>query len=974
MRCLILLFLIVICALSTAAQTDKPILLSESDSTRAIALESPSLMAEPFPVNSPLAWSEDGRTRIILFGLNLGLVSEDLSAITADAEDTEHHLFNLGVEYVGQVPGQDWLSAIVLVLNNDLGDAGDVLVRVTSHRIASNRVRVGIGHIGGGPPDDPGSAPTPPPPYVINGKITVNGAGLGGVALTLSGNQNGITRSDINGAYSFTIDRFGAYTITPSLLFYNFSPPSIVFDFLTGHRNDANFTALRIVYSVTGRITDQDSLGIGNVSVTLSGNSTTRTVITDAQGNYIFSGVEAGYHYKIAPLDNNVFIFTSADIPGLTSNIQADFRAKRHLYSLSGQVLEGTRPIGDATILLKYGYSEGTTTTDASGVYLFPYLEAGRNYTITPAKTDYGFNPESQLRTSLESNQTMDFVGTYNGPVHRYITGRIIDERGHGLANVTITVSGPETSIVRTGNDGTYGLTVRSPGNYTIMPSADQNYFSFSPQAQNLSISDSDRSADFLATLRLASNPSYVLEFDGTPKTVDCGFFWPANTPLGHFFWEFWAQPGENASATYLISDGYGGAHALLFGLGFFGGSESKRYELFGDMWDGSDVTYFSSDEGPAVGEWGHFAVGWDGSQVITYFNGVPVGRSPFAGPRISPGPAGGGGRLLIGGSDHSNLVGRIAQVRGYEERNPREGISVTSAFAPEAVFSAEGNYLGYFFRPSQNTADVSDYYHGRAHPGRLRGTLPPYGLLSICPDCPLPKFVIDPTAPDFTNSPVNNSATIVAGTSTPAGALIFDSFSRANSTYTFGQGGLGTTEGGSAGAQKWQLSQTTTGLKPFGILNGRAVVLTNEMALAWVLTGSSTGNLDIQVSRHVGRWGSGLDTGIAFRVHDSQNFFFAYTSGNPDDPANTRKLSVGYYLNGVRTLLASDVSVTASWTVLEVTTNKHGEIALSTDNRTVYSTNSSIMVNAAGAGLYNNGPSLGLLNRWDDFAVYDNP
>ena len=365
MRCLILLFLIVICALSTAAQTDKPILLSESDSTRAIALESPSLMAEPFPVNSPLAWSEDGRTRIILFGLNLGLVSEDLSAITADAEDTEHHLFNLGVEYVGQVPGQDWLSAIVLVLNNDLGDAGDVLVRVTSHRIASNRVRVGIGHIGGGPPDDPGSAPTPPPPYVINGKITVNGAGLGGVALTLSGNQNGITRSDINGAYSFTIDRFGAYTITPSLLFYNFSPPSIVFDFLTGHRNDANFTALRIVYSVTGRITDQDSLGIGNVSVTLSGNSTTRTVITDAQGNYIFSGVEAGYHYKIAPLDNNVFIFTSEDIPSLTSNIQADFRAKRHLYSLSGQVLEGTRPIGDATLFLK-GYSEALRSTTQS--------------------------------------------------------------------------------------------------------------------------------------------------------------------------------------------------------------------------------------------------------------------------------------------------------------------------------------------------------------------------------------------------------------------------------------------------------------------------------------------------------------------------------------------------------------------------------------------------------------------------------
>jgi len=31
---------------------------------------------------------------------------------------------------------------------------------------------------------------------------------------------------------------------------------------------------------------------------------------------------------------------------------------------------------------------------------------------------------------------------------------------------------------------------------------------------------------------------------------------------------EFWAVPGSsNAAATYMLSDGYGGAHALLFGV-----------------------------------------------------------------------------------------------------------------------------------------------------------------------------------------------------------------------------------------------------------------------------------------------------------------------------------------------------------------------------------------------------------------------
>jgi uncharacterized protein GlcG (DUF336 family) len=49
-----------------------------------------------------------------------------------------------------------------------LKDAGDVLIGINYHGSQSNRVRVGIGHIGGGPPDDAGAIPTPgtitPPP------------------------------------------------------------------------------------------------------------------------------------------------------------------------------------------------------------------------------------------------------------------------------------------------------------------------------------------------------------------------------------------------------------------------------------------------------------------------------------------------------------------------------------------------------------------------------------------------------------------------------------------------------------------------------------------------------------------------------------------------------------------------------------------------------------------------------------------
>ena len=87
-----------------------------------------------------------------------------------------------------------------------------------------------------------------------------------------------------------------------------------------------------------------------------------------------------------------------------------------------------------------------------------------------------------------------------------------------------------------------------------------------------------------------------------------------------------------------------------------------------------------------------------------------------------------------------------------------------------------------------------------------------------------------------------------------PNGAVVFDSFSRANSTHIFdGLGGLGSTEGGRAGPQAWQTNQPASQPKPFGILNGRAVLLANDDALTWVSTGSDTGSRDIRVDRIAG-------------------------------------------------------------------------------------------------------------------------
>src|SRR5947209_13019738 len=98
------------------------------------------------------------------------------------------------------------MKQVTLRLNDDFIDPGDVLIGITYRGVASNRVRIGIGHVGGGLPDDNGSAPTPAPPYNISGQIKQDGIGLAGVLVSLSGAQTGVFTTDNAGSYLFTVN------------------------------------------------------------------------------------------------------------------------------------------------------------------------------------------------------------------------------------------------------------------------------------------------------------------------------------------------------------------------------------------------------------------------------------------------------------------------------------------------------------------------------------------------------------------------------------------------------------------------------------------------------------------------------------------------------------------------------------------------------------------------------------------------
>jgi Carboxypeptidase regulatory-like domain/Pectate lyase superfamily protein len=131
-----------------------PILLTTSDPARALAFDAVLRTTEPFDLNYDYSWSQDRRTRIVLYAGNFPLLADaSLENFAVEIEDASHRVYPLTVEYVGAVQETETVRRIVVRLSDDLTDVGDVLVRVAYLGAFSEPLRIGIGHLGGAPPN-----------------------------------------------------------------------------------------------------------------------------------------------------------------------------------------------------------------------------------------------------------------------------------------------------------------------------------------------------------------------------------------------------------------------------------------------------------------------------------------------------------------------------------------------------------------------------------------------------------------------------------------------------------------------------------------------------------------------------------------------------------------------------------------------------------------------------------------------------
>lgn len=128
------------------ASSRTPLLLTrEDDATRAVALDSVTMVREPFSVVTLNNFGADQRTRLVLFAVNSELMTgETDSAVTVQAEDSSHRIYSLPVEYVGTVPNFDWITQLVVKLPDEIANARDVWITISLRGVASNSGLVNI--------------------------------------------------------------------------------------------------------------------------------------------------------------------------------------------------------------------------------------------------------------------------------------------------------------------------------------------------------------------------------------------------------------------------------------------------------------------------------------------------------------------------------------------------------------------------------------------------------------------------------------------------------------------------------------------------------------------------------------------------------------------------------------------------------------------------------------------------------------
>lgn len=327
-------------------------------------------------------------------------------------------------------------------------------------------------------------------------------------------------------------------------------------------------------------------------------------------------------------------------------------------------------------------------------------------------------------------------------------------------------------------------------------------------------------------------------------------------------------------------------------------------------------LTTFGTPEIIPAGHWTNLTVGWDGTDLVTWTNGIVTSVQPFA-PAYRFNPGGNNYTLHICGSDHNNCRAYFAQVRAYEgsgamKKNqdypPELYFRPTQSF-DNGVTTSTPQFLANYMAPATIFTDYSGGFEGNLHHGV------PEALQAV--GTAAGSFIgTNLSLPTFTPGEIPTYGTYTpTAPATPSGAIVWDSFSRPNADYlnpqnkTTGAFTLTNTEAGTAGVLPWTLSDGSANTGGNGVLNGKAFIV-NQAPNVCVQT--STQNVDIRVDRIPTYYGR---VGLIARYKDANDYY--------EIVGTDRLISVLKHEGGVVTGVT--YNPTYGWTTLRVTANGTG-------------------------------------------------
>ena len=317
----------------------------------------------------------------------------------------------------------------------------------------------------------------------VMGYVTVEGAGLPGVSVTLikvvsatSGEILGAMPTGDDGGYSFGPLLAGAYRV--SIAGYDDEHDFAAVDRTTAVATDGTATvdfAATIIRTagVSGKV-EVEGEALADVEVTLTGEHAPEdnTMETGDDGMYEFGGLRKGDYtvsitklpnadaYNFPSMSRDVNLSVGQDQPGISFHGELVRSA-----GVSGRVHVDGNGLAGVTVTLDGPDSHDPETTDANGQYGFSGLAAG-DYTVTISgwdEVEYRFEPTMEI--SLELDESMSGVNFAGRALRTATVMGYVTVEGDALPGVAVTLikvtgqtSGEVLGAMATDEDGGYSF------------------------------------------------------------------------------------------------------------------------------------------------------------------------------------------------------------------------------------------------------------------------------------------------------------------------------------------------------------------------------------------------------------------------------------------------------------------------------------------------------------------------------------